>query len=75
MRTIFGVLYVIASIFLFLGAFHVMKVNFDPTLLGLALTVLGIGGQLLGKIWLDPKKDNTMNRIADAVEEMAKKIK
>ena len=72
MKTIFGILYVVASIFLFLGAFHAINVNFDPVLLGLGLTVLGVGGQLLAQIWLK-QKDNTMNRLADALEEIAKK--
>ena len=72
MRTIIGSLYLVASVFLFLGSFHVVMLNFDSTLFGLALTVLGIGGQLVAQIWFK-QPDKTMNRIANSLEQIANK--
>ncbi len=72
MRTIIGSLYLVASVFLFLGSFHVVTLSFDSTLFGLALTVIGVGGQLIAKIWFK-QPDNIMNRIANSLEQIAKK--
>jgi ABC-type uncharacterized transport system permease subunit len=54
MRTILSVLFFIAGVFLFLGAFHVITLNFDPTLFGLGLTIVTLGGTLFAKVWLKP---------------------
>jgi ABC-type uncharacterized transport system permease subunit len=75
MKTIVGVIYVVAAIFLFICAFHGIHVRFNTTVAGLALAVGGIGGSLLSKVWLRDPPDKTMERMAKALESIAEKMK
>jgi hypothetical protein len=58
----------VVGIFLLVCVFFRIHVNFNTAIVGLALTVLGIGGSLISKIWLPDSPDKTMERIAKALE-------